>query len=697
MIPLDDLVAQLPRPEGLVSVLSKSDRMDYVSQENDRFVAPNLVELTPCAQPSVILISAPGAVGKSTTAKYIGQVTGAPLWDLSTASVGTNSFTGTVLKTFGATEGGSVLDLLDEGEFLIVLDALDEALMRSGDTNFQAFLTDLRERTRAPRRKPGLVILARTETCDLVEYAFIESPEISYSRYRIDFFDRDSAAEFVRRSISARGRPFTGALQDAQRMLFSLLYSLLGVEERADPWSIPEVRAFLGYAPVLEAIVQYLDVGNPHALVNKLQSATAQDLGSSAPWHILRLIVHDLLQRERDEKVLPALKEQMESTAVKIGWSDWDLLYTPDEQCQRVLAHVTKSALVPTTPAELHESLRPDYDAVVEIHKPDHPFLGDKDGFANVVFRDYLFAAQLVAPEPSMASQVREQLARVDYLPTPLLGRFMLSLSDDPQRVFSIKPKDIGPLYDSLVAQAKVDGDIEIAIRPTSQGADVAMLTNDEGRADVVHFAVDSVLEIAFRRRLAHADIQVNSRVTLGTTDAAFRLGPNVTIECASFACHSPELIVQSTAADGVLIVAESFDQSTSITSEIKNYGSWFGVSWDRMAYPWVDFQVPLLQVSTSDKDLLADLLLLRRVIRRFRSKGYGGLARHSDIINRFAFGESVRAGELRDHMLQQGLMTQSGAMYFLDDKRVGELGINWDALTNAKLSTQVRDFLTGF
>ena len=81
---------------------------------------------------------------KSTTAKYISQVTGAPLWDLSTESVGTASLTGTVLKTYGAAEGSSVLDLLSEGEFLIVLDALDEALMRSGEGNFQEFLRDVR-------------------------------------------------------------------------------------------------------------------------------------------------------------------------------------------------------------------------------------------------------------------------------------------------------------------------------------------------------------------------------------------------------------------------------------------------------------------------------------------------------------------------------------------------------------------------
>src|SRR6266699_3415650 len=136
-----EFVDLLPRPKRL-ALAHKMTGVEYVADENPCFVEPTLSrsDSEPFSeQPAVVLLSAPGAVGKSTFAAELARRTGATLWNLAQFQVGSNTFTGTFTKAFSSA-AGEVLANIRSGEFLVILDAIDEAAVRAGPQNLDAFL-----------------------------------------------------------------------------------------------------------------------------------------------------------------------------------------------------------------------------------------------------------------------------------------------------------------------------------------------------------------------------------------------------------------------------------------------------------------------------------------------------------------------------------------------------------------------------
>lgn len=87
----------------------------------------------------ILLVSAPGAVGKTTLARQICSETNALYINLAeTGVVGSNFMTGGLAKT-GSTEAWK------SGQMGIVIDALDEGRLRVNQAGFTDFLLDVKE------------------------------------------------------------------------------------------------------------------------------------------------------------------------------------------------------------------------------------------------------------------------------------------------------------------------------------------------------------------------------------------------------------------------------------------------------------------------------------------------------------------------------------------------------------------------
>jgi hypothetical protein len=147
-ITFSELVTLLPRGDDLLADAAKKlpTGVSWVENSNPCFVEPDLEIQQPIevGRTSVVILSAPGAVGKSTVAAQIASAARAFLWDLSKFQVGSRTFAGTILELYGFVSTG-VQKRLREGNFLFVLDALDEAEVRAGSQNFEAFIRDLAE------------------------------------------------------------------------------------------------------------------------------------------------------------------------------------------------------------------------------------------------------------------------------------------------------------------------------------------------------------------------------------------------------------------------------------------------------------------------------------------------------------------------------------------------------------------------
>ncbi|MEX2465159.1 MAG: hypothetical protein WD428_04695, partial [Gaiellaceae bacterium] len=206
---------------------------------------------------------------------------------------------------------------------------------------------------------------------------------------------------------------------------------------------------------------------------------------------------------------------------------------------------------------------------------------------------------------------------------------------------------------------------------------------------------------IAFLRRLARASVDVEASIALGTEGSTFFLGPDVDLRCERLSLPASSYRVASSGTngdgDGILMTAAHMDAGGA-PAQVTHYGGGpLEVDWPDLAYPWIAYRMTATAAADADEENLIEAgRYLSRILSYFRSRGYGDLGRHSEVIDNFAVGQSEVAARLRDYMIETGLI-RPGALYILDLKRMDELGINWADIRRRQLTTPIRTFLTEF
>jgi hypothetical protein len=149
-----------------------------------------------------LIISAPGAVGKSALARHIGAIHGHFVWDLAKLKLGDNSFVGTIAQCFGPSKLPEVLQALVSGKECFVLDAFDEAEILSGWERVETFIEEIWSFV---RQSPCLtiVLLARSETASTIALALeiLADEKRPYLLLEIDYFDEANASQFVGKQV----------------------------------------------------------------------------------------------------------------------------------------------------------------------------------------------------------------------------------------------------------------------------------------------------------------------------------------------------------------------------------------------------------------------------------------------------------------------------------------------------------------
>ena len=155
LMTLQDLMKILPDCQGPTKfpLRLKGSDLDYRAQGLPSFVPANLAERADVGtvkDPSVIIISAAGAVGKTTLATQLAFLKNTLIWNLAeSTTVGRKSLTGTLLSVFGVEQIAAFDRALRSGELFIVIDALDEGRVKTTESGFAAFLNDLADYAKA--------------------------------------------------------------------------------------------------------------------------------------------------------------------------------------------------------------------------------------------------------------------------------------------------------------------------------------------------------------------------------------------------------------------------------------------------------------------------------------------------------------------------------------------------------------------
>lgn len=202
----------------------------------------------------ILLISAPGAVGKTTLARQIAYETHSVYINLAIADpVGAYTLTGGLSHS-------KLLEKWNDQTIVTLIDGLDEARLRVTQEAFEAFLKDVA--MLSSERTVPTVIFGRTAA---VQDAWILlEGGVDVAVLEIGYYVFSDSVDLADRIIKneSPNRPYASAEQEAVRLLLKQL---------RDQTKNDESR-FAGYAPVIHAVAKTVSgEKNPSKLISKIK------------------------------------------------------------------------------------------------------------------------------------------------------------------------------------------------------------------------------------------------------------------------------------------------------------------------------------------------------------------------------------------------------------------------------------------
>ena len=613
---------------------------------------------------SLLLVSAPGAVGKTTLAKQIAFSTGSVYIDLSEAApVGANTLIG------GIANSGLYEDWV-KGSVAVLVDGLDEARLKVTQEAFDAFLMDVA--VQSANRAMPTVLFARTGAIVHAWIVLTETAE-NVPILEIGYYGTEEAIDFAEARLRI-AKP-DNRFQSVEREAIALLLQQLREQ------TVNEGSRFAGYAPVLQAVARQVEAENdPQALIARINrgehSVTLQSIASA------------LLEREQTK--LRGL--QLQDTTLN------DRLYDSQEQLHRLAAFV-HSGTAPELPSMSADDERT-YTTALETWVLEHPFLDGGRGFSSAVFGAMVVTKALAVPEISETALQRELASGAAANP------FLFDFYTTGKNAY-INPDHIGAVYASLRANLSLGESASLSIYGPEDiedeedlKADVDfVLTRQDGSTTDLAFETDSAGTIRLGTHAEDIDIFMPlARVEIGPGTESLLVSP-LNIQCRELAISTNRVIIEGPALSDeqmntVYLEALNLDSVSSPSSvhvrrnHVKVDASWPGVR----NYPWT--RHASTPPPTKDPRVDEALRRLRQFVIAFRSHGRGRLARSTRKI------ESTRmikgSGEfVLQLLIREGIIHLEHPRYFLDPARLAEItGTTYSDCAARRFEQKAIDFI---
>ena len=622
----------------------------------------------------IVLVSAPGAVGKSTLAREIATCTGAVLIDLAKSdAVGASTITGGLAWT-------RLFEEFIDGNVALLIDGLDEARIRVTQDSFVAFLRDIHQLAHAERK--AITLFGRTAAIEDT-WLYLSEMGVEPAVLEIQFYQHAEAIEFVGRQtqfLRAEDRQNIAATADADRKAAELILDSYRKDAREDG------DRFVGYAPVLIAVARRIAAErNPVALV--------QQLATGAEGPSLKRIVDAILEREKTKlDSLDFTDERLKAC-----------LYGRDEQVERLISAVYGIDHKPALP-EMNQQDAKTYAEALATWVPDHAFT-DGTGIrpSSEVFGGFI-AAEALKREWSSAIVRSRELEKVN----PFLWRFALpECWTDPHTgevesdaaTHHVRLADLGLSFASVRAQLahgeaahlSVDADQEV------READAEITRDIRNGTRLLYVETDYEGTLYFGSRIG--DVAVSGemlKIVLSGPENCL-IAP-VDLDVEEIDAGESGLVVEGprhgrdTPDSAVNLRCGAFkwlSDSLSVRPGVQLAVAWPGSE----LFPWRNYRMPELPPDVDD-ELRERLLRLRKILVLFRARGKDQLAKLKKAIDhkRRAGGSGAA---VRDLLLEEGVLLESGRLYVLDTDRLGEvLGLSFQDIQLAMVNAKTIEFL---
>lgn len=653
------------------------------------FVEPNLtlVDGDPDAA-KLILIAAPGAVGKSSYARALASAANLVIVDLAkTSPLGGNFFKGGLANAFDL----KALSDAADGKMGMVIDALDEAQMRAGPQGYQAGLLDLAGIANSRFALPA-VLLGRALAAEEA-YLTLQAAGYAACLFQIEFFTGEQSSRYLVNKlpiVAARTHKVEAAFQDHGGTFLELAKRTLG---RIMEVAGAERTQFAGYAPVLDAICEFAleeDGLNPRAKLSKL--------GSTSQIELINDITTSILEREQGKLQSQFLEHHPDASVDLLGH-----LYTVQEQLQRVAFNIFGGP-EPTPPVLSDPALQATYLEMVGSFAPQHPFLVGTGNASNPVFAAYVVAWALM--QDGLSGVARKAVLAKQALLSGVVFEFYIR-----QLVSSgeshIPLADVGVLYQALNSQITPGQRVQLEIGEGQyfievnfeilERADPKTGNVPEGATWGPYTSTDtSPLELHSPLSNVYIDAPIWVELGDGITQ---QIGAPTELTVATLSIAAKDVLVHGTPFDGqkelqtASLIAE--EASCESVQGVTVREATLAVSWPgAKAFPWTAYVSDIPGVA---RDVTFMRRRLRKILTAFRSHSKGALVRLAAKINSSRMTKDARGVALVNKLIEDEILVpfDSGKFLRLDPDVMGKvLGVGYQALAQSRFSPECDSYL---
>lgn len=664
--------------EGILGAVTGNDAVEVLPQahksisrilEEPFYIGTNFKQINRNMNYRFVLVSAPGATGKSVFGKYLAFKRNAIYWNLAELIIGDGTFHGTLYKALGPSRISEYALKLQKGKATLIIDAFDEAEIISGRRNVETFILEANDFLENAEVS-SIVFLSRTETAQSIATLF-KAKGIQYAHYEIDYFPEGKAKEFVLR-LAGQRKAITTAVTQSVDDYFLRIRSVVQDQDA--------VSRFIGYAPVLEAIAAHVtEITNTARLLSELNDGKGEV-------SLIDRIMNNLLERE-NIKFTSAFKERIKEEACKIA--DWSCIYSGEEQLIRLLNYILMGEIDLGDYAvnSLPEFLLEDYLETIKQFLPQHPFIQNSFenktqvllDFAGPAFRDYSLAYIMLNDEHAVSAELYYQReSATARFPSQLFWDHYIGLNK--QR---IKSQHFLYLLEAYRAKTIIGRETFLDVAQDEEGTHATFrTTSGKELLDEVDLDVDTENSGFVFDNLRNVSIDVDGIVSIGNGENSYIVDSSV--YCDKLIIKSKTLAVSAYSPSAVTICCK--------TAMLVSNSTTLNVSTSGDGYISVDipnvYEFPRLtkfrkDLSISDKlDLYVFVHHLRKIFSCFRTHKKDMPARDAEKMDFVIVANNQLKKAIFNFLLEQGIVFREAHLYKVDLNKMSEAGISWGALT---------------
>ena len=637
----------------------------------------------------VVLIAATGATGKSALSHYLACTLEQPIFDMGAAGpVGANSLIGILNKNGAINEMVAFMKDIKDGHSFIIIDALDEGLLKVTSLAFNSFLDDIVNLSKDAVNIP-FVLTGRSSVMENVAIE-LESKGLRVMVLQIEPFTIEKAREFI--DVNITKQEHKEKYNDAYDQVCNLILSSVeGFFKDIKEMKDKQYERFIGYAPVLQTIAKLLDEKcNYQQLYNELIEQNVKNI------NLIIDIIERIMIREqkkvRDE-LLPQITEDINPETREIAYSR---AYSIQEQCFRLLYAISEIETEYNVTDDPVFNER--YSQKIKTWVLEHPFYNNvSKNFINVVFEAYVIVQAINNTESKEIAML--YLHDFKYKISYLLFDFYEKFNPANEASSNLDIEMTSFLYESLCAMDSKNDRVGLEIINRDERS--FELSFFRKNAEYTYVIDCGEKEIKLPNLCSNIVIDAPIKVLLSSRTKIDMKAP-IFLSCDKIIFDAPELgLYPSEKDESIIWETDGLDVllSTGNIPHIYNYLQTIGVNFNvltkkALSYPFVQYQTSVLSDVDKSKINNEYYQKLRRTLLMFRSHSKGVLARLKDKINN-RIGSTRVGKSIIESLLSMGIMYESGVMYYINyDQLANVLGVKYDDIQSSVVNEKIVEFL---